>query len=327
MRREDIPPGGTGTWAVRLTVDTPRRPATRVESAAGNRFLLRQDENVALFGRIRSDYEGVDVIRTGRYTSPLPPIRADHPRRVADGDPISWYGRWAHQYASWLADSTVSPLYAGEWILTGRRVDDETPHWNPRRKTSMWIQYDVAGEFPGTFLDWADGWAGILPMRPIDEKSPRVAAFRKRVLDGTLPPVLLLWLSCLDGYLLLDGHDRMAAALSEKVDPPILLLHPSPDATKRESVTELMTGGHELAMRDLRRRDNQLAENAPGPAREQARRELDRDIDRQVKAFGTAVVGLSVDTARTTAWPCPGGVPEWNELARTWLGADWPADR
>ncbi|MGB8939405.1 MAG: hypothetical protein WCD21_04060 [Streptomyces sp.] len=35
---------------------------------------------------------------------------------------------------------------------------------------------------------------------------PRVKAYRKQARDGTLPPVLLWWVSGLDCHLVLDGH-------------------------------------------------------------------------------------------------------------------------
>lgn len=47
---------------------------------------------------------------------------------------------------------------------------------------------------------------------------------RKRARDGTLPPALATWISGLDMFLLLDGHDRRKAALLEGKAPPLLVL-------------------------------------------------------------------------------------------------------
>ncbi|MYX98297.1 hypothetical protein GT045_26700 [Streptomyces sp. SID486] len=40
-----------------------------------------------------------------------------------------------------------------------------------------------------------------------------------------LPPVLLWWASGLDCHLVLDGHARLAAAIAESLEPPLLQLH------------------------------------------------------------------------------------------------------
>ncbi|MFF5725047.1 hypothetical protein [[Kitasatospora] papulosa] len=53
----------------------------------------------------------------------------------------------------------------------------------------------------------------------------RVKAYRKQAREGTLPPVLMWWVSGLDCHLILDGHARLAAAIAESVEPPLLRLH------------------------------------------------------------------------------------------------------
>jgi len=49
----------------------------------------------------------------------------------------------------------------------------------------------------------------------------------QRARDGTLPPVLALYLQVLGKYLILDGHDRAHAALIEGIDPPLCVLWPA----------------------------------------------------------------------------------------------------
>ncbi|WP_225412307.1 hypothetical protein [Stigmatella hybrida] len=51
-------------------------------------------------------------------------------------------------------------------------------------------------------------------------------SWRKRARDGTLPPVLLLFVDILAKWGVLDGHDRLHAALLEGVEPPLLGLWP-----------------------------------------------------------------------------------------------------
>lgn len=64
-----------------------------------------------------------------------------------------------------------------------------------------------------------------LPLRTLStETSGRVKAYRKLVRESCLPPVLLLWITGLDRYVILDGHDRLLAALLEGKAPPCMAL-------------------------------------------------------------------------------------------------------
>jgi hypothetical protein len=105
------------------------------------------------------------------------------------------------------------------------------------------------------------------------------------VRDGTLPPVLVTFVSGLDMFVLLDGHDRLRAALAEGTVPPILVLwkvraDPNPRMPDREREAR---GGRESLL-----------------ATEAANRRLITVFDDR-------------DTlhARTAAWPLAGGAARW----------------
>ncbi|MFE3650851.1 hypothetical protein ACFXO2_24015 [Streptomyces sp. NPDC059152] len=81
-----------------LAVDGPDRPPLRWETAEGRRLLLRQGGRTVLLARQRVTHHGVHYARTGRYASPLPPLRAAtaRARRAAAGDDEdAWAARWA----------------------------------------------------------------------------------------------------------------------------------------------------------------------------------------------------------------------------------------
>jgi hypothetical protein len=72
---------------------------------------------------------------------------------------------------------------------------------------------------------WLNGSGGLLRMRePSAADAGRVRAWSKRAREGTLPPALVLWVSGLDMFLLLDGHDRVRAAALEGAAPGFLVL-------------------------------------------------------------------------------------------------------
>jgi hypothetical protein len=58
-----------------LDVERPTRATLRVEVAGRGLLLLRQDAAVALVARIDDDRGGVEYAGTGRFRSPIPPIR------------------------------------------------------------------------------------------------------------------------------------------------------------------------------------------------------------------------------------------------------------
>ncbi|MEU7076007.1 hypothetical protein AB0B30_38445 [Streptomyces narbonensis] len=68
---------------------------------------------------------------------------------------------------------------------------------------------------PDGYIDWfvhSGSWQ-VLPLRPMpDPGDSRVKAYPKQAREGTLPPVLLWWVSGLDCHLILDGHAGLAAA-------------------------------------------------------------------------------------------------------------------
>jgi hypothetical protein len=115
------------------------------------------------------------------------------------------------------------------------------------------------------------------------------------VRDGTLPPVLVTFVSGLDMFVLLDGHDRLRAALAEGTVPPILVLwkvraDPNPRMPDRE----------EEVLRGIEREREARGGRESLLATEAANRRLITVFDDR-------------DTlhARTAAWPLVGGAARW----------------
>ncbi|GLW64819.1 hypothetical protein Arub01_30630 [Actinomadura rubrobrunea] len=251
-----------------------------MEAAHPRRMLLRQGRDVVLLGMVDRDHYGVSVYCTGRYASPLPPLRAAEARARRN---------WVHRYASWLDAADNGPLHEGRWVL---------------RPCNVPLSLLVAPVVGSTvYIDWdGNGWGGVLPLRPLSPPDAgRVKAYRKQVREGVLPPVLVWAVSGLDGHVVLDGHDRLAAALAEEVAPPMLVLTRGMDAAEQRSVLE-STEAHVTGVIDnLRRR-----EHHPG---------VQRQIDALVQRHAQAAALLPYDAKRTRAWPLPGGAAAWDAEA------------
>ncbi|MGV9457142.1 hypothetical protein [Streptomyces sp. NPDC003635] len=173
-------------------------------------MLLRQGERPLLLGR--ADGTGccrdLAMHRFDGYRSPLPPIRSALMRAP---------GNWPHRYTSWLEDAEGTPLCDGRWEVRERR---QFPPY-------VWGGEEFVRDWPGGSLELycGGGWNGVLPLRRLSAPdAPRVKAYRKHAREGTLAPVLLWSVTFLDGWLILDGHDRAVAALAEGWTPPCAVL-------------------------------------------------------------------------------------------------------
>ncbi|MEV0902081.1 hypothetical protein [Actinoplanes sp. NPDC049802] len=270
------------------------RSGPRLEVAGAGLLLLRQAGVPVLFARVDRDLWGVDYVRTGRYRSVLPPIRAA--RAAAIGD--SGSARWVHHFRRALTEPGYEPARTGRWRI-GADVQPLRPGWSRSLLTDS----------PG-WIDWfTHGGSGqVLPLRELSGPGDgRVKAYRKQARDGILPPVLLWWVSGLDCHLLLDGHDRLVAALAEDRAPAVLTV---------SAVDPARIARDTAAVADRYRHNDEAlrARSVPEPVLVELGRQFARDLSAAEGAFG-----------RTVAWPLPGGTAAWTraaeECAPGWLAS------
>lgn len=145
---------------------------------------------------------------------------------------------WMRWFATEL-QSGASPLGKGEWRMSSMRQAEPSMRDRIRsRVTDIYLSNGEEGR-PGPaygaleamnaprvhFENWIGGGADVLPLRdPSPEDSGRIKSWRKHARDGTLPPVLLWWVTALDSHVVLDGHDRLSAAAAEGVAPRLITL-------------------------------------------------------------------------------------------------------
>ncbi|MEU6504814.1 hypothetical protein [Streptomyces sp. NPDC046942] len=271
--------------------DRPEPPSLRFETADdGRMLLLRQSGRPLLLGRSVADgapcCPELHLHRLDGYRSPLPPLSAAQQRSSSLN--------WPHQYARWLEEATGTPLRDGRWELALRTG------FPP----GIWEE-DLVREWPGGELGLycGGGWHGVVPLRPLSPPdSGRVKAQRRLVREGTVAPVLLWWVTFLDGWLLLDGHDRAVAALAEGRRPDCVVLTRLPAAGEQWRGAEKIEEAYEHHMK-------RLAALPPGPGTERQR-------DRLERAHGDTLAELPYASVSTGTHPLPGGAPAWRALAR-----------
>ncbi|MFG2897965.1 hypothetical protein ACGFZH_12915 [Streptomyces zaomyceticus] len=297
MRRSDVM-RGDGTW-VGLSLDVRDRPQPGLcVFRAGQRLLLSQQSRPVLLADVDEQLDGVDFWRTDAYRSFVPPLRARTGRDLA-GSPE----RWAHRIAQYLADSPESPLHEGRWLLSR---ESPVMRWGHAGTlpAEYWSSMLVEGH-PDGYIDWfshAIAWE-VLPLRPMPAADDsRVKAYRKQAREGTLPPVLLWWVSGLDCHLILDGHARLAAAIAESVEPPLLQLQRTVPRDDLAARTRGAVGFYEdelARFAELRAVHGPTVPDGAATAGPQLARLL-HDLD-------------TVEQ-RTWAWPLPGGEAAWRRV-------------
>ncbi|MCX5386521.1 hypothetical protein [Streptomyces sp. NBC_00083] len=275
-----------------LRIDGPAVPPLRVETVSGGRLMVRQGAEPVLFGVQRVTHRGLHYARTGRYVSPVPPLRAERARAFAASRDAP--GRWSHHFRAALRASTDGPLHEGDW-----RLLDSLPGWfadanwpkllahDPERGHLTWFGYG----------DPVEDARDLLPLRRLSAPdAPRVKAYRRQYREGVLPPVLLWWISGLNSPVVLDGHDRLTAALAEGGRPELLVLTRAvPDGWAGQAMGRRVEGYQEHV---------RAREREGGPLSALL-------IAHESRRFAADLTALEDSAALTRGWPLAGGPDAW----------------
>ncbi|MFE5795745.1 hypothetical protein ACFQ8C_24665 [Streptomyces sp. NPDC056503] len=291
-----------------MRVDFPVRPGLRMECADGRRLVLvreppGEDPVPVLFARQRVTHRGVHYARTGRYVSPLAPLRAERARACAEfaaPGGQAWTERWAAHAEAELRAADAGPLHEGAWRLgpdaTGWFVERHWDHLLPFDRDRGHLTWFGYGDPDGDARD-------LLPLRALSPAdAPRVKAYRRQYREGVLPPVFAWWISGLNVPVVLDGHDRLTAALAEGGRPEVLILSRAVDAAWAARCAERPVAAYEKRMAALE----------DGPLRAVRAEHEARRLAREL-----ASVTGSADPTR--AWPLPGGAPAWEAAAAAYV--------
>lgn len=242
-----------------LILDVPakghwlRRPSLHLEAAPDYRLRLVGKGQPWFWVRIDSYWDRCVLVRgTVPARSVLPALSAPEVRTVdeAPGTP-EWWAAWTWRLGRMLVEAPASVLHTGHWCLRPVRTiaaDKAERHavspmeWSFGQFPSAPHSLDAVLRFQTA---WKEDWweerpeqkpGVVLPMRaPSDSEHGRIKSWRKRARDGTLPPAVLLHVDILSKWLVLDGHDRIHAALLEGMAPPLLGLWPFVETRRAES--------------------------------------------------------------------------------------------
>ena len=232
-----------------MSVQTTHKPALILQSGRGCRTKLSVGGQTLFWAEIEDGYSGVNLWRAlprSADVALLPHIDSAQVQAQKHLSPLERRQFWAKWFARGLMESPHTPLAQGLWALEYSDRDDErtyTPHRGLQRHwRNLYDDKRQAAEFFGSplfYIDWAMcGNGSFIPLfaAPFDlsmdvAESGRVKYWCKVARDmqatdqgGTLPPLLLWFISGLDAFVLLDGHDRLYASLLTGIEPEYLIL-------------------------------------------------------------------------------------------------------
>ena len=290
----------------------PSRPELHMQAGSPRLMRLMTGEWPVVWARVESDHYGYWYLRRPTVgKSPglvVPPITAPEARSVKApvGSP-EWIRSWSRTFAKKLSESPASPLHAGRWWLVIGDVRDRDAGWLSTgvggRSLPAVCQLDRLAEQPSAgYADWDFGSTleplATRPMSPPDDA--RVKAWRRAAREGYLPPALLMWISGLDRYVVLDGHDRIAAAIAEGRRPSVLVLCHMHEQERVADRSRSQAVAVEVARQLAASRSSDLRPNIPFSVESGNRLLIEAFDDRPAL------------TLVTRAWPLAGGASGWH---------------
>lgn len=209
------------------------KPALQVQVADPRLIRLEASGEALLWARVASDYADYEYLISSSAwaigVAILPPLRFSSVHTIAELPEPERLRAWGHHFAEQLVETGAGPLPRGEHVLLEVPVALGEPSPGLADRSIGPCAYCL-GQVPeqpqAAVTDW--NWHHNLP--PLSLRQPsaanpgRVDAWRKFARAGSVPPLLLWWVSGLDRYVILDGLHRLLACLEEGTVPPALAL-------------------------------------------------------------------------------------------------------
>lgn len=202
--------------ALELTVKGVTKPTMQLFSGAHCKMKLVSDNKPVMWGLISKDFCDIGLVRTFEEDSRL--IKDINSHEVEKRKELSSeesLKSWSRYFAEEMVEADKHFFYDSIWLFEGHKDFASPPNYG----TTIAAEDDFD---PFTYASWD---RELLYSRRVDEHSGRLKWWRKKAIEGTLPPVFAWYIPSLGGYWLIDGNYRLRAAILEKKDIPVILVY------------------------------------------------------------------------------------------------------
>ncbi|MDM1361996.1 ParB/Srx family N-terminal domain-containing protein [Myroides marinus] len=202
--------------ALELTVEGLTAPTMQLLSGSNWKMKLVCEDKPVMWGLISRDFCDIGLVRTFEEDSRL--IKNINSEEVEKRKGLSTEERlksWSRYFAEEMVQADKHFFYDSIWLFEGYKDFASPPNYG----TTIAAEDDFD---PFTYACWD---RELLYSRKVDEYSGRLKWWRKKAIEGSLPPVFAWYIPSLGGYWIIDGNYRLRAAILEKKDIPVVLAY------------------------------------------------------------------------------------------------------
>ncbi|MDM1398614.1 hypothetical protein HX049_15815 [Myroides odoratimimus] len=202
--------------ALELTVEGLTPPTMQLLSGSNWKMKLVCEDKPVMWGLISRDFCDIGLVRTFEEESRL--IKNINSQEVEKRKELSTEERlksWSRYFAEEMVSSDKHFFYDSIWLFEGYKDFASPPNYGTT----------VAAEDDFDAFTYASWDRELLYSRQVDEYSGRLKWWRKKAIEGTLPPIFAWYIPSLGGYWIIDGNYRLRAAILEKKEIPVVLAY------------------------------------------------------------------------------------------------------
>ncbi|WP_213132931.1 hypothetical protein [Citrobacter sp. FP75] len=230
--------------------ENPKIPlALEMLSGCNGRMALQAGAEMLFWASMREDHSGAWVVFNTDHPGSqglLPAVTSQNIERIKSKGQEAWSREWCRFFSHQLMHAPVPLLSSHRWLLSPMvQTPRSSPYslqqsvsvkeWrfdSPESVGNVGVRWTLYGEdFPDLVhpqkVRLADWWWGndlLLGRYPIDADAGRLKWWRKKCREGTLPPILIWFIGGLGSFVILDGHYRLQAAITEEIPPSFLVV-------------------------------------------------------------------------------------------------------
>ncbi len=208
------------------------RPKLHLKACGRKFFKLSYERKTLFWAKQHRCHYGVALLKTFDYESILSPIHSSEIEKRKGLSQAEWLESWSNYFIKDLEEKSNEILYDGEWLMTAhihtyKHTSYCQLYKNGMGSSPIWGVENSLNETTFQQIDWFIGDEdSLVNLKKVNEYDGRLKWWKKKARENALPPIVLLYISGLDNYIILDGHYRLKAAYSEGINVDILLLRP-----------------------------------------------------------------------------------------------------